>query len=135
MATNEFCAWNRDLIQELFIPHNACLISSLPLPSLFIPDRRVWLDSNSGAFFVKKAYEINYRHPYLLSNFDFKMWCKAKLPPRLCLFGRRILFNILPSAVVLIAGSIPVPSSCVFCDNGDETLIHIFIIHNRVRPA
>lgn len=70
MATNEFCAWNHDLIQELFIPHNACIISSLPLPSLFIPDRCVWLDSHSGAFFVKKAYEINYRHPYLLSNFD-----------------------------------------------------------------
>lgn len=75
---------------------------------------------------MKKAYEINYRHPHLSSNFDFKKQWKAKLLPRLRLFGWRLFFNILPSADVLIARSISVTTSCVFCKNGDETLIHIF---------
>lgn len=118
LTTNNSCAWN-DLIHEFSIPHRACLISSLPFPSLFIPCRWVWLDSNSGAFSVKKAYEINYRHPHLSSNFDFKKQWKAKLLPRLRLFGWRLFFNILPSADVLIARSISVTNSCVFCNNGD----------------
>lgn len=91
MTTKNSCAWNHDIIHELFIPHHACILSSLPFPSSFIPDRCLWLDSSSGVFSVIKAYEINYRHPHLLSNFDFKKWWKVRLPPRLRLFGRRIL--------------------------------------------
>lgn len=106
---------------------------SLIFPSWLIPDLCVWLDHCNVVFSVKKAYSKNYLPLLQLSNFNFMKWWKIDMSPRLHLLGWRILFNILPSADVLLAISMVVPIECVLPNKEKETLIHIFIDYDFVR--
>ena len=50
--------WKNEVIDSLFIDHEANLIKSIPLSSALSLNKLVWAKTNNGKFTVGSAYEL-----------------------------------------------------------------------------
>lgn len=51
-------AWKNELVQRLFLPHEADAICGIALSSKLPEDRQVWAPTAIGNFSVRAAYKI-----------------------------------------------------------------------------
>jgi len=54
----ELGVWKPDLIHQLFLPHEASAILSIPLNRHCPPDKIIWAHSSPGSFTTCSAYEL-----------------------------------------------------------------------------
>jgi len=58
LIDKENASWKTELIDALFLPHEAEVIKSIPL-SMHLPgDKQVWACSSNGVFTVRNAYWV-----------------------------------------------------------------------------
>ena len=50
--------WKNEVIDSLFIDHEADLIKSIPLSVVLLPDKLDWAEINNGKFTVGSAYKL-----------------------------------------------------------------------------
>ena len=50
--------WKNEVIDNLFIDHEADLIKSIPLSAALSADKLVWVEMNNGKFIVGSAYKF-----------------------------------------------------------------------------
>ena len=50
--------WKNEVIDSLFIDHEADLIKSIPLSSALSPNKLVWAETNNEKFTVGSAYKL-----------------------------------------------------------------------------
>uniref|UniRef100_A0A2N9EX34 RNase H type-1 domain-containing protein n=1 Tax=Fagus sylvatica TaxID=28930 RepID=A0A2N9EX34_FAGSY len=86
-------SWDVDIVQDLFSPWEARVITSIPLPPCSKPDRLFWSESKLGCFFVKSACYMQLKchvedkeGEYSLLGWDRKFWkflWSLSLPPKI----------------------------------------------------
>lgn len=58
MINSNLCLWKSDLVQQLFLPHEASRILGTPLSIRSPVDRVVWAYTPSGLFTTSSAYKL-----------------------------------------------------------------------------
>lgn len=51
-------SWKFDILDALFLPHEAELIKGIPLSSCLPTDKLIWAEASNGKFSVKRAYGL-----------------------------------------------------------------------------
>ena len=51
-------SWDTRLIEEIFLPFEANIISQIPLRGIHKLDRQIWARSSNGMFSVQSAYQM-----------------------------------------------------------------------------
>ncbi|KAL0014096.1 hypothetical protein SO802_001165 [Lithocarpus litseifolius] len=59
LIDSEAGTWKAELLQEVFLPHEADIIQSIPISSQMPKDSNVWAWSKNGLFTVKSAYGVS----------------------------------------------------------------------------
>ena len=55
MAT---ASWKSDILDALFLPHEAEMIKGIPLSSRLFADKLIWVEASNDKFSVKSAYAL-----------------------------------------------------------------------------
>ena len=130
--------WNWDLLGRLY-DHNTCVeISKIPIAKTDrVPNTLTWKYSNSGEYNVAKAYsliqqiqDITTRPDHIIEDipqFVWKALWKVKLPMKITTFIWKLLHDSLLVLTNLIRRGIQIANRCLMCDEGEETMSHLFL--------
>ena len=75
--------WRNDVIDHIFLPHEARMIKCIPLSSTNVPETLAWMGSKDGKLSVKSAYhmlmqDFNNDFPYCSDDSSNKvLWMKV----------------------------------------------------------
>lgn len=58
LINKESGEWNEQLIDEIFWPHEAASIKSIPLGSAQNSDKLIWHHTRNGLFTIRSAYDL-----------------------------------------------------------------------------
>ena len=130
--------WNWDLLGRLY-DHNTCVeINKIPIAKTDrVPNTLTWKYSNSGEYNVAKAYsliqqiqDITTRPDHIIEDipqFVWKALWKVKLPMKITTFIWKLLHDSLLVLTNLIRRGIQIANRCLMCDEGEETMSHLFL--------
>lgn len=139
-------SWNIQLLSNLFGADNANIIGKIPIAADNNDDTIIWKFTSSGICTSKSAYQIFcpsfYGHnagPHqVLSdrtrNIIRALWLNKEMPPRVQVFGWRLMRNAIPTGCTAAARSVHINRRCCRCGT-DETDFHLFFSCNFVRAV
>ena len=58
LIDSSIAKWNSEVIDSLFIAHEAELIKSIPLSATLLANKIVWAETTNGNFTMKSAYKL-----------------------------------------------------------------------------
>ena len=58
LIDKEKASWKTEVVDTLFLPHEAEVIKSIPLSAHLPTDKQVWACSSNGVFTVRSAYWV-----------------------------------------------------------------------------
>ena len=129
-------SWNTKLIEEIFLPFEANLISQIPLRGTHKPDRQVWASTSNGMFSVQSAYQMlveDLKIKELGTSTTSQRWkvfwknlWLVKVPQKIKVFMWKACSNILPTCTKLFDQNIVSNFSCSVCGDEAETRDHLF---------
>uniref|UniRef100_A0A2N9EM79 Reverse transcriptase zinc-binding domain-containing protein n=1 Tax=Fagus sylvatica TaxID=28930 RepID=A0A2N9EM79_FAGSY len=130
-------SWNTNLIEEIFLPFEANLISQIPLRGTHKPDRQVWARTSNGMFSVQSAYQMLVEDLKIKESgtsttsqrwkvFWKNLW-SVKVPQKIKVFMWKACSNILPTCTKLFDRNIVSNFSCSVCGDEAETRDHLFM--------
>ena len=135
LIDKESAVWKSELVNSIFLPHEASTILAIPLSSTLPEDCRVWSGTANGVFSVRSAYHVSHKQLSKINvgecsnNTRMKSLWKAiwKLhcPNKIRNFIWRACKDILPTKTKLRDRKIPVEVECDLCE-GVETTGHTF---------
>ena len=120
--------WNESQVCYLFEAESAEAILSIPLAASRQEDKLIWVPNAKGEFTSKSAYNIANPHPNQSSLSD-KMWkniWKIRVPERVKMLLWRIATNAIPVKEVLGQRVELDNQECILCQDGQETISHLF---------
>ncbi|XP_042958157.1 uncharacterized protein LOC122293732 [Carya illinoinensis] len=127
-------SWNLALIQDVFIPEEAAVISKLHISPCTSSDRLTWRCTTNGMFTVKSAYHLQVsmndsRHgqgsrPPTHGALWKQLW-KLKVPSKVKMFLLRAAKDILPTKANLFRRRIVESPLCPICHSFPETTAHV----------
>ncbi|KAG6631738.1 uncharacterized protein LOC122290971 [Carya illinoinensis] len=125
-------SWHMSKLQSLFDQTSIREILKIPLSqTLQGEDKEIWALNHSGKFSVKTAYhaQVDYHESvHQNQNSLFKPLWSLKIHDRHKLLLWKILWNILPTkAKISERISQQVNTECTFCDQEEETTLHLFV--------
>ncbi|KAK9987987.1 hypothetical protein SO802_028226 [Lithocarpus litseifolius] len=133
---NETGNWRIGLTKELFLPHDAQAILSIPLSIRKPPDRMVWAFTPKGQFTVNSAYKValspsqastsplgSTSNNQQTSVFWKTLW-RLKVPSKFRSFAWRACKNVLPTKSNLHSRKVLDDPTCEACGNSVETIGH-----------
>jgi hypothetical protein len=129
--------WNLPVINSIFLPFEAHQISKLPLIDINSRDELTWAGTKEGIYSVKSGYQAvmewkNGRDNITGSNpnSNEQLWkhlWKIKTPPKYANLIWRIFHHAIPIRNKLSSKGIRCSPLCPRCNNGLETLDHVFM--------
>ncbi|XP_050263865.1 uncharacterized protein LOC126708086 [Quercus robur] len=111
------------MVIELFSVESAKAILAIPIPYRLRQDQLIWVLDPKGIFLIKSVQNVSFKSPIsanLQSSHWKKLW-RSKLPKRL-----RIGVGALPTKVNLNRRFDHIDPTCIFCNNAEESPIHLF---------
>ena len=127
--------WKTEIINSVFLPHDAESILAILLSSVSPVDQRVWSATANGVFSVRNAYRISHKQLTKVemgecsSNTRMKSLWKSvwqlRCPNKIKNFIWRACKDILPTKTKLKDRKIPVEVDCDICCEA-ETAGHVF---------
>ena len=128
--------WRVDLISNVFLPFEAHTISHLPLSRRLPEDVMFLRHTRSGLYTIKTGYHVAYQSllrkdassstPHDMESLWTRLW-NLNIPSKIKVFLRRLLNNLLPCAINLIAKGIRLPNICMMCRMKGDSIEHIFM--------
>lgn len=122
---------NDPIIDSHFLPQDAHIIKSIPLPTNKIPDAPYWLHDQKGQFSVKSAYYLGLDHKQndLPSpSTDYAKWWtilwKLQIPNKVKVFLWRLSTNSISTFTGLLHNNLIAVDLCPRCRNRQETIEH-----------
>jgi hypothetical protein len=106
------------------------------------PDVWVWKPREDGIFSVKSSYTLLHNLSYGGANLNemekvtFRDIWRSKAPTKVLAFSWTLLLDRIPIKVNLAKRSLlrgDESKRCVFCDEGEKSAIHLFLLCNWVR--
>ena len=125
--------WKPEVIQQLFLPHEAELILGIPLSARSPPDRVVWAYTPLGSFSTSSAYKLlvasysvnNVGSSSLaLQNQFWKGIWHLRVPNKIKHFLWRVCNNALPTKSNLFRRQIIASDTCELCNGAPEDVMH-----------
>lgn len=117
--------WDIVKLNSCFDNHTVNLIKQIKIPTNNSEDKAIWSLTKDNNFSVKSLYnKLNISDP---STADWgKIW-NLKVSPSIKLFMWKIANSILPNSM-RVAAKIPnINTTCLLCNNHNETLTHLFL--------
>lgn len=107
LINREEATWKTEVLNVLFLPHEADLISRIPLSSWMPADRQIWALTSNGMFSVRSAYygalqlyKAENGGTYLDDSLNRSFWkriCQIYVSPKVRHFVWRACRDILPT--------------------------------------
>ena len=116
------------MISDLFSTESAKAILAIPIPYIPRLDKLIWVPDSKGMFSVKSIHDLSFRSSIsnIPQNSHWKKLWKARLPERLKMLLWRIGVDALPTKVNLNRKLNHIDPTCILCNFGDETCVHLF---------
>ncbi|KAL0009325.1 hypothetical protein SO802_010827 [Lithocarpus litseifolius] len=128
--------WKREVVQSLFLPHEAEMIQGIALCSRLPEDRLVWAPTANGHFSVKSAYSLAVETCLGSTTWEVsddsnfrKFWkyiWKLNVPHKVRHFTWRACKNILPTKDNLVRRKVLIDGGCDECKTELESSGHVF---------
>ena len=128
-------AWKHQVLDVIFLPHEAELIKSIPLSAQLPEDKLIWAGNNNGKFSVKSAYRLAMEGARfdsgsssdngILRRFWRFVW-RIPVPHKVRHFAWRACRNILPTKENLMCRKILQDDWCEECKAEAGTTGHLF---------
>ncbi|XP_030924592.1 uncharacterized protein LOC115951551 [Quercus lobata] len=136
LIDSETARWKTEVLDNLFIPHEADLTKSIPLSVILPTDKLVWAETSTRNFTIRSAYKlvVNLFTPAtygttsdgsLLRKFWEKIW-SLPIPHKVRHFCWRACRDTLPTKVKLRRRNVIAEDMCVCCHKEARTNGHIF---------
>ena len=135
--------WNIELLETSFYPWEVETIRRIYVSKLHQVDCLVWPLSPDGSYTVKTAYhmlasEVLHSSPSSSSgvagNVCKRIW-KIKTPQKIKHFIWRAAKDSLPTKHNLVRRQIPVDKTCSFCDDHQETILHVLWLCDHAKAV
>ncbi|KAL0355215.1 UNVERIFIED_CONTAM: putative mitochondrial protein [Sesamum radiatum] len=136
--------WDQYIIDAIFCQEDKDLILKIPIGRAPQTDLLCWLYTANGAFTVRSAYflALKLHNPASSSQSTnselpgiWKIIWKANVPPKVCLFTRKLANKALASGMALEHRmKFPQPP-CSFCSASSENFAHVFVQCHIARQA
>ena len=137
--------WRTELVQRIFLPHEADEICNIALSSKLPEDKQVWAQTNNGRFTMRSAYKIAMElasESCVGAASDdskqrrfWKLLWKINTPHKVRHFAWRACKDILPTKENLVRRKVLAEGTCEMCQSGLVTSGHLFWECERVREA
>lgn len=120
------------MITDLLLPHDAHLVLQLPLSQSSHPDCMMWIYTDNEAYIMHSGCNVartdleRVLHDVSLRSPIWATLWKTELQPKVKFFEWHLIHLILPSVDNLARRSLQVQNICCLCNNGPDTLEHIF---------
>ena len=98
--------WKYQVLDVVFLPHEADLIKGIPLSVQLLEDNLIWVGNNNGKFSVRSAYRLAMEGAWFdigsssddrkLRGFWRSVWM-IRVPYKVCHFAWRVCHDILPT--------------------------------------
>ncbi|KAF5442887.1 hypothetical protein F2P56_035499 [Juglans regia] len=134
LIDQETHSWNIPLVQNIFTPEEAAIISRIHVSACNSNDKQVWRCTKNGLFTVKSAYHLQVSlndnkmgQASDTSNHEAlwnRLW-KLKVPNKIKIFIWRSAREILPTRVNLHKRKIIDSPMCPICLIHPETVSHV----------
>ena len=131
----ERAVWKSELINSIFLPHDAESILAIPLSSASPVDQRVWSTIANGVFSIRSAYWISHKQLTKVEVGEcssntrttslWKLVWQLCCPNKIKNFIWRACKDILPTKTKLKDRKIPLEVECDIC-GGVEIAGHVF---------
>lgn len=128
--------WNKELVEEIFLPFQAEIIFQIPLSRRERNDKLFWHGTKTGIFSVESAYNLLVEEVQNANSgpsfsarwisFWKNLW-SVKVAPKIKNFMWCACSNILPLCSKLFERKIGSIYSCPICFEDAETISHIFM--------
>ncbi|KAL6210288.1 hypothetical protein ACLB2K_015521 [Fragaria x ananassa] len=138
LMDEEAMEWVEHVVIELFTEEEAAMILRIPLSVRRVHDRLAWHFDKHGMYRVKSGYHVARTTDCIAwsaSSSDntgrarrkywSKVW-KAQVPPKVRGFIWRLCRDIVPTRAALHKKFHVSDMTCVFCNKGVETGLHLF---------
>ena len=132
LIDHETSQWKNQLIDTIFMPHEASKIKSIPLGSL-MRDTLVWLGTPTGQFSTRSAYMMQIEakesmsgsqsNPSRKHTFWKGIW-GVSVPHKVKVFMWRACNSALPTKTNLFKRGVVSSCSCMVCHEEAETVLH-----------
>ncbi|KAK9992106.1 hypothetical protein SO802_027091 [Lithocarpus litseifolius] len=143
LISHEPVGWKMQVIDALFLPHEANTIKIIPLSTHLPPDKLIWAATTNGLFSVQSAYRLamelsrsdNTGSRYDgsgLRSFWKRIW-RIPVPHKIRHFTWRACREILPTKANLKRQKVVDMDVCEECNNGLENSGHLFWSCQRAR--
>lgn len=122
-------------MEEIFNPWEVQAIQQIPVPLYGDNDIWMWRHSKHGQFSVRGAYFVELMAnrssgPSTSLNSNNGVWKKvwrAKVAPKVKLFGWKLLHNGLPVNDNLARRGVIIDKQCPRCGDGEESVEHLLM--------
>ena len=116
------------MISNLLSTESTKAILAIQIPYNPRQDKLIWVPDSKGMFSVKSVHDLSFRSPISNNsqNSHWKKLWKAGLPERLKMLLWRIGVDALPMKVNLNQKLNHIDPTCILCNSGDETCVHLF---------
>lgn len=122
--------WDLTKLAICFNEDTINIISSIQIPTTSMADEPRWTLNNSGIFSIKFLY--NSINSTGADNMDWSKIRNMKVTPVVKMFVWKAAHSILPNNMRVTAILPNINASCKLCNNGDESLTHLFLQCNFV---
>ena len=133
LINQDLSIWKSDVVEQLFPPHEASIILSIPLSPRLPPNRIIWGHTPNGCFTANSAYKVlvscvstNSAGSYDLAaqkQFWKGLW-NLRVPNNIKHFARRACNNALLTKVNLHRRHIIPTDTCEVCSEQPEDQIY-----------
>lgn len=143
LINKEEACWKTEVINNLFLPHEAEVIRGIPISSRMPADKQIWALDSKGIFTVKSAYYgalglSQSGSVASLSNVShekrfWKLLRSILIPHKIRHFAWRACSDILPTKSKLVHRKIVQDDTCDGCGLEAEIPSHLFWSCARAR--
>lgn len=144
LINQDIGVWKSEMVERLFLPHEASIILGIPPSSRLPPDRPSWGLTANGLFTTKSAYKLL----VTLDNSDSagssdgasqrKFWnglWNWRVPNKIKHFTWRACNNALPTMSNLAQRHISTSDICEQCKSEPEDTIHALWVRKVVEAV
>ena len=143
LIDKEKACWKTEVIDALFLPHEAEEIKKIPLSSHLPTDKQIWACSHNGVFTVQSACWVarGMSRPRNFSSgsdegrnrqFWTKIW-RIQVPHKIIHFTWRACRDLLPTKSNLLRRKVLPDDQCEECNEASENSSHFFWTCKRAR--
>jgi hypothetical protein len=132
--------WDEEAVRKSFMALDAVEVLKIKPSNRLENDVLAWAFERNGIYLVRSAYRLLKEDQMAatmaatgetMASGDERAWSaawKLIVPPKVCVFWRRVLHNSLPSKAELKRRHVAMENFCEMCGDPDESVYHVVLL-------